>query len=258
MVETLVLDLILLFLAFAVAIATVLMRNLLASAAMLAIYSLLMSMVWANMYALDVAFTEAAVGAGISTILMVGALVITGTREKVQHTIHWPALVIVLMVGIALAYGTFDLPAFGDPDAPIHNYVYEAYVNQDLGKPNPAAPGAWDHHDRDPEVFRALQREDREAVINDTAGAGHDAGDGNHANGDFSHHAPNTVTAVLASYRGFDTMFETAVIFTAGISVILLLRRREDIPPPAEDTGDAAAADRDSGCGDDRRSEVAS
>jgi multicomponent Na+:H+ antiporter subunit B len=36
---------------------------------------------------------------------------------------------------------------------------------------------------------------------------------------------PNLVTAVLADYRGYDTMFETAVIFTAGIAVLMLLRR---------------------------------
>ena len=36
---------------------------------------------------------------------------------------------------------------------------------------------------------------------------------------------PNIVTAVLADYRGYDTMFETAVIFTAGIVVMMLLRR---------------------------------
>ena len=35
---------------------------------------------------------------------------------------------------------------------------------------------------------------------------------------------PNIVTAVLADYRGYDTMFETIVIFTAGIASILLLR----------------------------------
>jgi multicomponent Na+:H+ antiporter subunit B len=34
------------------------------------------------------------------------------------------------------------------------------------------------------------------------------------------------VTAVLASYRGFDTLGEVAVIFTAGIGVLILLRRR--------------------------------
>ena len=45
---------------------------------------------------------------------------------------------------------------------------------------------------------------------------------------------PNIVTAVLADYRGFDTMFETAVIFTAGIAVMLILRvftRRRDTVP---------------------------
>jgi multicomponent Na+:H+ antiporter subunit B len=36
---------------------------------------------------------------------------------------------------------------------------------------------------------------------------------------------PNIVTAVLADYRGYDTLFETAVIFTAGIAVLMLLRR---------------------------------
>ncbi len=37
---------------------------------------------------------------------------------------------------------------------------------------------------------------------------------------------PNAVTSVLADYRGYDTMFETSVIFTAGIAVMMLLRRR--------------------------------
>lgn len=37
---------------------------------------------------------------------------------------------------------------------------------------------------------------------------------------------PNMVTSVLADYRGYDTLFETSVIFTAGIAVMMLLRRR--------------------------------
>jgi len=35
----------------------------------------------------------------------------------------------------------------------------------------------------------------------------------------------NLVTGILADYRGFDTLGETTVIFTAGIAVLLLLRR---------------------------------
>ncbi|MCX7981993.1 MAG: hypothetical protein N2572_03675 [Syntrophales bacterium] len=38
---------------------------------------------------------------------------------------------------------------------------------------------------------------------------------------------PNVVTSVLADYRGYDTLFETSVIFTAGVVVILLLRREK-------------------------------
>jgi multicomponent Na+:H+ antiporter subunit B len=37
---------------------------------------------------------------------------------------------------------------------------------------------------------------------------------------------PNMVTAVLADYRGYDTMGETAVIFTAGIGCVLILRKK--------------------------------
>ena len=45
-------------------------------------------------------------------------------------------------------------------------------------------------------------------------------------------HIPNAVTAILASYRGYDTLGETAVVFTAGIGVLMLIsalsRRRRD------------------------------
>ncbi|MBW1833252.1 MAG: hypothetical protein JRI62_00250 [Deltaproteobacteria bacterium] len=37
---------------------------------------------------------------------------------------------------------------------------------------------------------------------------------------------PNMVTAVLADYRGYDTMGETTVIFTAGMGCILMLRKK--------------------------------
>ena len=44
---------------------------------------------------------------------------------------------------------------------------------------------------------------------------------------------PNMVTAVLADYRGFDTMFETVVIFIAGVAILAILKRsREDADDP--------------------------
>ena len=47
---------------------------------------------------------------------------------------------------------------------------------------------------------------------------------------------PNVVTAVLASYRGYDTLGETTVVFTAGAGVIALLR-----PPPRRQDGEGSA-----------------
>lgn len=53
---------------------------------------------------------------------------------------------------------------------------------------------------------------------------------------------PNMVTAVLADYRGFDTMFETVVIFVAGIGIIAVLRAfgdaAESAPDAVVDEGD--------------------
>ena len=53
---------------------------------------------------------------------------------------------------------------------------------------------------------------------------------------------PNAVTAILASYRGFDTLGETAVVFTAGIGVLMLMsglgrRRKEDEDDPDQEGG---------------------
>lgn len=41
-------------------------------------------------------------------------------------------------------------------------------------------------------------------------------------------HVPNIVTAILGDYRGYDTMFETVVIFSAGMAVIGVLRRPKE------------------------------
>ncbi len=44
---------------------------------------------------------------------------------------------------------------------------------------------------------------------------------------DIETHTPNIVTAVLADYRGYDTMGESMVVFVAAIGCIMLLRRRQ-------------------------------
>ncbi|MCI0436791.1 MAG: DUF4040 domain-containing protein [Gemmatimonadetes bacterium] len=213
-------DVILLFMITLVALAVVIVRNLLAVGMLMSIYSLLMALVWTNMDSMDVAFTEAAVGAGISTILFIGALVHVGTEEKPRRTLHWPALLVTVLTAGALLYGTVGMPAFGDPASPANaNPVSVGYILQNVEK-TPDAPGPA-HESGRPHVADGA-----EAAAAEPADGGHAVNTQAHGASDYFHgHVPNMVTAVIVSYRGFDTMFETAVIFIAGLALIMFLRR---------------------------------
>lgn len=103
------------------------------------IYGLLSASFFVAMDAVDVAFTEAAVGAGISTLLLLVAITMTGHKEL--HSRHKPylALAVVLVTGGLLIYGTYDMPPYGSSVAPIHMHVAPRYLNdsmQEIGVPN--------------------------------------------------------------------------------------------------------------------------
>ena len=163
------------------------LRNLLASAMVLSIYSLLMAALWVVLDAVDVAFTEAAVGAGVTTVLMVLAIALTGREEKRVRTRPWLPLGVSLATAGLMVYATLGMPEFGAADAPAQTHVAPYY----------------------------LERGEAETGV------------------------PNVVTAVLASYRGFDTLGEVTVIFTAGMGVLVLLggatRRRRETPTSGEE-----------------------
>jgi len=131
--------------------------------------------------AVDVAFTEAAVGAGISTVLALATLALVPSEEKPHAVAVLPAF-LAIATGLLLSIAVADLPAFGDPDAPIHNHVAPDFI----------------------------------------VGSAKDIG------------VPNVVTSVLASYRGYDTLGEVVVVFTAAIAVLLIIggytrtQRRKD------------------------------
>ena len=182
-------DLILLLILVVCAVSAVFMKDLLSATIILGAYSLIMAVVWMRLNAVDVAFTEASVGAGITAVLIIAALSRTKRMEddgdwdipararlRSKGVIQKAApVVIVTAICGALIYGSIDLPRFGDPDAPAHHHVANRYIEEG-------------HHEAASE---------------------------------------NYVTAVLANYRGYDTLGETTVIFTAGIGVVLLLRRRK-------------------------------
>ncbi|MCP1714380.1 putative MnhB-related membrane protein [Methanocalculus alkaliphilus] len=76
------LDFALLLFMICCAIAAITVRDLLHAAIILAAYSLIMTALWAEMNAVDVAFTEAAVGAGITTVLFIAAISRTRRRSS--------------------------------------------------------------------------------------------------------------------------------------------------------------------------------
>ena len=154
----------------------ILQRNLVAIAILSSVYSFIVATVLMVVDAVDVAMTEAAVGAGLSTVLILATLYLTKAREtSLRRSVILPLLLTIIVGGI-IAWGTIGFPRFGDPKAPMHQHISPYYLTNAL----------------------------RETKV------------------------PNVVTAVLASYRGYDTLGEATVIFTAGVGVLMLLscRRR--------------------------------
>jgi multicomponent Na+:H+ antiporter subunit B len=149
-------------------------RNLFGVIILGGIYSFLMATVLVALDAVDVAMTEASVGAGISTVLLLGALHLCRGEEARPVRSVWAPMALSVVVAGLLVYGTLGLPGFADAAAPIHLHVAPRYLQEAVEKTG----------------------------------------------------VPNVVTAVLASYRGYDTLGETTVVFTAGAGVVALLRRR--------------------------------
>jgi multicomponent Na+:H+ antiporter subunit B len=111
------------------ALAMIRVRDLFAAVMLSGIYSLLCAGLYTVMDAVDVAFTEAAVGAGISTVLMVATLAFTSRREApTRGGMKAGPLALALLTGGLLVYGTLDLPGYGDPDAPVHGYMAPRFL----------------------------------------------------------------------------------------------------------------------------------
>ncbi len=132
-------DLVLLSMLAITALRVIFLKDLFAVVMLFGIYSLLSALIFVNLDAVDVAFTEAAVGAGISTVLMLSTLALTGRTEKENKRSSVLPLLVVIATGAALIYGTLDMPPFGAADNPIHQHVAPRYIEEspkEVGLPN--------------------------------------------------------------------------------------------------------------------------
>ncbi|WP_282111236.1 DUF4040 domain-containing protein [Shewanella algicola] len=153
------------------AIAIVRTDDLFVAVMLTSIFSLLMAANFFILDAADVALTEAAVGAGVTTVIFLCALELTGDREKARVGGRWVALGTVGVLALLIIYATFDKPRLGDPDAPVHQHLAPWYL------------------EKTPEYIDI----------------------------------PNVVTAILGSFRGYDTLGEVFVVFAACIGVLFIL-----------------------------------
>lgn len=122
-----------------VAVSLTVTRNLFVTVIMTGIFSLISACLLVTMDAVDVAFTEAAVGAGIATLLFLCTLALTSPEEKVTKKHSLSAFFVVTLTGATLIYGTLDIPKFGDGSAPVHHHVAERYIDIspiEVGVPN--------------------------------------------------------------------------------------------------------------------------
>jgi multicomponent Na+:H+ antiporter subunit B len=158
------------------ALISVLLRDVLSAIIALAGFSFGAALVYVLLSAPDVALTEAAVGAGATTVLFLVTIVKTvrPPGDRIFEQIRWgpAALATALFGGLLLTLPS--LPRLGDPNSPVvggdvtRYYLENAYPETGV---------------------------------------------------------ENVVTAVLAAYRGFDTLGEATVVIAAGIAVLLVLRR---------------------------------
>ncbi len=159
------------------AVTTALLRDVLAVIVVFGAYSLGMALLYTLLLAPDVGLTEAVIGAGVTTLLLLLTIAKT-VRPSDDRTVDRIDLRALFACGaLAVVFGLTlpGLPAVGDADAPVVSYeaVTGYYLSQSYAETG----------------------------------------------------VENTVTAVLAAYRGFDTFGEATVVFAAGVAALVVLRR---------------------------------
>lgn len=150
-------------------------KNLFHCLILLGVFSFIITIYYCMLGAPDVAITEAAVGASMSTIFFLNALKIRKNENVIQNYPRYSHITIFILIFISaltiLQSASYMIENFGLISMNTHNDVKDYYLE-------------------------ITQKEFQ---------------------------FPNVVAAILASFRGFDTMLETMVIMTAGVAIMQIL-----------------------------------
>jgi multicomponent Na+:H+ antiporter subunit B len=170
------LEVVLIVFVLSCAVAAALLRDVLAAIIAFGAFSLGVAVIWVFLQAPDVGLTEAAVGAGIMTILFLVTIARTvrPPGDAVIESVDLTALAAALALTAVLATTLGALPAVGTADAPATGGDVTTYYLE--------------HAYEETEV-------------------------------------ENAVTAVLAAYRGFDTLGEAVVVYAAGVGILVVFGR---------------------------------
>ena len=154
----------------------ILSKSLIESVIIMSVFSLLVGICYLFMDAPDVAMTETALGACLSTCVLLNLIKIVGEDiGKPQKSKLIPATLLCIVFIVCLSLASLDLPQFGSQDSPLQTHLTSYY----------------------------LENTRKDIAI------------------------PSIVAAILASYRGYDTLGETTVILIAGLAVLFIISRRK-------------------------------
>lgn len=128
----------LLILLIMTAAGAIMVKDLISSVFILGSYSFLMALVWAWLGAVDVAFVEAVVGAGLATVFFL--LTLFGARPedtRIRRT-RIPRITFIglPLLGLLLLYAAEDLPRFSDPQSQASVHVSSAYLTDSMNETN--------------------------------------------------------------------------------------------------------------------------
>ena len=153
-------------------------KNLTESILLMSAFSLVIAICYLFMDAPDVAMTETALGACLSTCVLLNLVKIIDNEgyKSVSKTRIILAVILCIILILLLTIASLGLPLYGHPNTEVQSHLTKYYI---------------------------------ENTKNDIG-------------------IPSIVAAILASYRGYDTLGETSVILIAGIAVVLILARRRE------------------------------